>query len=49
MYILNVSCVQTKSQKFLKLLVFNVKVSFYHGYKFGINDLKAIEGVTIFV
>ena len=45
----NLSCVQTKSQKFLKLFVLNVQVSFYHGYKFGVNDLKATEGVTIFV
>ena len=47
-YILNVSCVQTKSQKFLKLLVLNVEVLFYHGYKFGVDELKATEGVTIF-
>ena len=38
-----------KSQKFLKLFVLNVPVSFYHGYKFGVNDLKVTEGVTIFV
>ena len=45
---LNVSCVQTKSQKCLKLLVLIVQVLFYYGYKFGVNDLKVTEGVTIF-
>ena len=35
--------------KISKLFVLNVQVSFYHGYKFGVNDLKATEVVTIFL
>ena len=40
---LNVSCVQ------INLKTIGIKCLFYHGYKFGVNELKATEGVTIFV
>ena len=49
MYIFKIYLVSKKNLKFIKLFVLNVQVSFYHGYKFGVNDLKVTEGVTIFV
>ena len=48
MYIFKCILCPNKSQKCLKLLVLIVQVLFYYGYKFGVNDLKATEGVTIF-
>ena len=33
----------------LKFLVIKTWISFHHGYKFGVNDLKGTGGVKIFV
>ena len=56
LFVLNILCIL---YAFLKCILcsneiseifktFGIK-SFYHGYKFGVNELKATEGVTIFV
>ena len=56
LFVLNILCIfmyifkmYLVSKQNLRSFVPNVQVSFYHGYKFGANDLKATEGVTIFV